>query len=260
MHPSVTTRMHANQAALHPIVTGIATELGAEWTVTTWDGYDDALHLVHADGRTIMVRFEGYQDRARLEFHPTNPLDVRDAVRELFGNRSYVEGYTVNGSAIRAAASKTPAALAKDVTRRLLPHLDAETTAVRERIAREQARRDTTTAVAGRLAAQLNVRPGRLDERGRSVSVSLPGHGGGARLEVSGDRVTFHHLTVDEDTAAAVLAVLYPPVEPEEQEDDWGPTPDQEAAWDARDGMESMYPRDREDGEGLGLRLPSYGD
>ena len=181
------------------ITRAIATALGAGWrSVYHPEWTENGATLEHEDGRSVFAALDRYGNASRWKFRGCAPEELRAAPSALRPRGSF--------PSITCVGSKEPAALAKEITRRLLPTYNvryAETVATCRQIADAIAARDEVATVLATLLgmAAHSTRDGRVwfptDFCGRAVEVHRGGH-----------LVTFDQFTVPTDLARAIIEVL----------------------------------------------------
>ena len=112
---------------LSPVVNAIATFLPG-WTVQEKEE-SVGLYLVNADGASLFIRHD-WKRKERLDISGNAPLDK---------NNQFPYGWNHDAHRISVIETKTPAQIAKEITRRLLPdYLPAYAAAVAKNADHEQ--------------------------------------------------------------------------------------------------------------------------
>lgn len=167
--------------------------------------YDDGHATLTLPGAVLYLSYDSYRKRLNVGVEWPSYKDSR-------GNRQMVrpdsfltweERKQVSTTSITCDIARAPEAIAKDITRRLLPVVVPFYARALEYIREQEASRDKRMAVAKRIAAAFNYR---LPSDGRD---EMYGAGNLPTLEVGYDgNVRIKHLDVSEETAFKVLALL----------------------------------------------------
>jgi hypothetical protein len=182
-------------AEFQTLLQTVAALLGKQWSALPSSRNPDMgipcyLHLAGADGARLYLNGETGLTRLRVsggyENHATS-LAARDDLN----------------LTIHMSASKTPAQITADITRRLLPDLATHVAACKAKLAEANAYEALTVDTAGRLAALVKARVDGREGGERSLWVQDAG-----TLRANGDRVTFERFTIAADEAAAMLSAL----------------------------------------------------
>lgn len=132
------------QANLVATLESIATELGSDWRVETPHDHSARLVSDSRDGLTIWARVETYGAQSgRLKLSAGTPDGA---------NYSAGDTHGIDGAAVTVAMTRTPAAIARDMERRLIGPAVDYWTAVRERIARRLSALSARETLARELA------------------------------------------------------------------------------------------------------------
>jgi hypothetical protein len=192
---------------LNQLAAGVAAALGAGWRCVHAVHHGDGARLEHPGGRALQVVYNDWQSTARL--YITGEYPPGDAP----------PGLTRSG--ITAAVSRGPAAIAQDITRRLLPGYEAELAAVREHQARQARWAAGRAATAARIGALPGAEP--PVEGADTIVLSHPGwqHAsrpgpaglwdGRAEVHDDGSEVSLHIHAISADVALRMLAILTKP-------------------------------------------------
>lgn len=168
----------------------IASHLGPGWTAEPFMGH--AVELTHTDGGRLFARL----DSARLNLTASYPTYERRAVRPRL--RDLRESITVS-------TARPPAAIAADITRRLLPDYERALADVRAQIAEMTVRAEGRAVTAARLGALLGVTPTDRD----TETVLYPSRSPLYALKVHGpDEVRVESFTCTADQAAALIELM----------------------------------------------------
>jgi len=171
----------------------VAEALGAGWSVDATATADNAgAVLVHTDGRGLVLRV-GWDGKGRLTVSGRYP-HAPDFYRR---NDDRPE--------ITVAVTRTPAAIAGEITRRLLPGYETRLAAVRTFLTDAAEDAATRERVTARLCATL---PGATNTRGTGLSLPLPGSAYGSGAVLHGGDVTLELHGLPEELAVAVLAAV----------------------------------------------------
>ncbi len=199
----------ARCAATTTLARQVARALGADWSVTprgdTWDLAHDLTN--GATGETVTLG-TGHQT-GRLSLRGRMQPAEQDELQRT-GNH-----YGADLGHITVAADRPAAAIAAEITRRLLPTYRAGRAALLARLEATHTTQELTAATVARLSAATggDLRPAhnsRSDPRSSAVLYASRGTSHGLRsVEIDGERVTLNLHSLSADTAAAVLAVLY---------------------------------------------------
>jgi hypothetical protein len=192
----------ARLAQRRVLVAEIAKHLGAPWSLKPErenQSWDLSVSLVGEGGREISLGSQRYGDNAggRLGVHGTS-------LRQQGAGYSH---YGITWPTITVAESRGAEAIAKEITRRLLPEYEKAWNEASGRAQRAQDYDDETTAGAEKLAEILG---GKVGDRNRSTGsegrVWVPG--GCPEVKVSGNNATLTFGVTVEKAAALARAWL----------------------------------------------------
>lgn len=167
-----------------------------DWTAGPWN---NEAQLTHPDGRAILVHFANYRDTSRLVLHGVYPR---------LGHR-YVSPRGTFANEISVASTRTPEAIAKEITRRLLPSYTEGFRDVQTQIVERGVSAAGRKATAARLAELLETQFTDRDEE--EITLYPRNTPGLHRVRVLGaDLVRFEDFSCDAVTAEKVLAAVRP--------------------------------------------------
>jgi hypothetical protein len=131
---------------LHDVVRDIAAELPSDWrTVET--PYDHGARVVGPDGAHFYVRLETYgAQTGRLMFSAGTPDGADYSAGDWHG---------VDDASMTAASDRAPAAIARDIVRKLIPGTLARHAEITGRIVRRTARANAVETAARELAGRM---------------------------------------------------------------------------------------------------------
>jgi hypothetical protein len=187
-------------AQLQTMAAGVAAAMGYTVKPRPESNHGGYAEIVGPDGRGFSLNTAiGLADRGKVHISGSFP-------DRLDGRQIWTVGYGKTRPSINVSLSKSPAAVAKEIERRLmadyLPLLDE----CKKTLAQWTARRDSTAEVSAKLAKSIGGKVRTSDNPTADARIDVPGVY--VEVSVSGDRVRFDRLTVGADVAAQILALV----------------------------------------------------
>lgn len=182
----------------------IARHMPDGWTATEPEDHDNGVYLNGPDSIRLQITFTDHKG-TRYEINGRPTRDEWKQASNLASKEVKVRAYRVGREGITVSATKTPAQIAGDITRRLLPSYLTYVAALRERLNASNAADDRVATYRDALLAAIGT-AGRADG---DEEIRLDMEDGYGSLQVRSDGgVSFRRLSVPRGLALDIAKAM----------------------------------------------------